>query len=369
MKKINIILALLTISLMLAACGKNGVEAVNINSYSNKNGFLNFSSDVAESPEGYYVLSKDLRNGNFLTYIDKEKDKSTILCSKINCAHTFEKVPDDCDAYLGTVLQGSLNYYKVSFDGSEHEKIFDLGTAPDMSNIYYSYVVTDSCVFYSAAIGVSGEKNAAKLNRYIFDNSKIETVYNYEGDKAEIFDLKMCKDKVFFRQSVGNERLKSELYEWDIAGQRANKIAEGICSYTLKADEKLAYWKAFDGIYEIPMTTGNTAENIVENEEKIFTCDEDTMLGFIASSNSDYYLYNMINTSYKKDTDIYIGNIKEGRIITKLYVNKEDYMMPLYVGSDKLIVDVYGKYGRYCGYSEIDNGQLSDEIINMGIIR
>ena len=39
MKKINIILALLTISLMLAACGKNGVEAVNINSYSNKNGF------------------------------------------------------------------------------------------------------------------------------------------------------------------------------------------------------------------------------------------------------------------------------------------------------------------------------------------
>ncbi len=388
MKKINIILALLTISLMLAACGKNGVEAVNINSYSNKNGFLNFSSDVAESPEGYYVLSKDLRNGNFLTYIDKEKDKSTILCSKINCAHTFEKVPDDCDAYLGTVLQGSLNYYngyiyyiaynkdnykcslyKVSFDGSEHEKIFDLGTAPDMSNIYYSYVVTDSCVFYSAAIGVSGEKNAAKLNRYIFDNSKIETVYNYEGDKAEIFDLKMCNDKVFFRQSVGNERLKSELYEWDIAGQRANKIAEGICSYTLKADEKLAYWKAFDGIYEIPMTTGNTAENIVENEEKIFTCDEDTMLGFIASSNSDYYLYNMINTSYKKDTDIYIGNIKEGRIITKLYVNKEDYMMPLYVGSDKLIVDVYGKDGRYCGYSEIDNGQLSDEIINMGIIR
>ena len=48
MKKINIILALLTISLMLAACGKNGVEAVNINSYSNKNGFLNFSSDVAD---------------------------------------------------------------------------------------------------------------------------------------------------------------------------------------------------------------------------------------------------------------------------------------------------------------------------------
>ena len=343
MKKINIILALLTISLMLAACGKNGVEAVNINSYSNKNGFLNFSSDVAESPEGYYVLSKDLRNGNFLTYIDKEKDKSTILCSKINCAHTFEKVPDDCDAYLGT--------------------------APDMSNIYYSYVVTDSCVFYSAAIGVSGEKNAAKLNRYVFDNSKIETVYNYEGDKAEIFDLKMCKDKVFFRQSVGNERLKSELYEWDIAGQRANKIAEGICSYTLKADEKLAYWKAFDGIYEIAMTAGNTAENIAGNEEKIFTCDEDTMLGFIASSNSDYYLYNIINTSYKKDTDIYIGNIKEGRIITKLYVNKEDYMLPLYVGSDKLIVDVYGKDGRYCGYSEIDNGQLSDEIINMGIIR
>ena len=46
------------------------------------------------------------------------------------------------------------------------------------------------------------------LIRYIFDNSKIETVYNYEGDKAESLNLKMCKDKVFFRQSVGNERLK-----------------------------------------------------------------------------------------------------------------------------------------------------------------
>lgn len=77
-------------------------------------------------------------------------------------------------------MQGSLNYYngyiyyiaynkdnykcslyKVSFDGSEHEKIFDLGTAPDMSNIYYSYVVTDSCVFYSAAIGVRWRKKCS----------------------------------------------------------------------------------------------------------------------------------------------------------------------------------------------------------------
>lgn len=59
-------------------------------------------------------------------------------------------------------------------------------------------------------------KNEAKLNQYTFDGGKIETLYSYENDKAEIFDLKMCKDKVYFRQSANNERLQSTLYEFDI---------------------------------------------------------------------------------------------------------------------------------------------------------
>ena len=160
--------------------------------------------------------------------------------------------------------------YKVSFDGSEHEKIFDLGTAPDMSNIYYSYVVTDSCVFYSAAIGVSGEKNAAKLNRYIFDNSKIETVYNYEGDKAEIFDLKMCKDKVFFRQSVGNERLKSE----NIDLKKDAQIQRSFKEYWLEEYRRTKNLSRDKLMNKISEFTGVTKLEIEANTEVKFEFDK-----------------------------------------------------------------------------------------------
>ena len=34
-----------------------------------------------------------------------------VLCSKINCNHSLEKVPADCDSYVGSVLKESLTQY------------------------------------------------------------------------------------------------------------------------------------------------------------------------------------------------------------------------------------------------------------------
>lgn len=129
----------------------------------------------------------------------------------------------------------------------------------------------------------------------------------------------------------------------------------------MKSDEKLTYWKAFDGIYEMSIDS--------KNEEKIFNSDEDTMLGFIATSKDNYYIYNMLNKNYKNGTDIYIGNIKDGSVVTKLYIEGENYLLPSYIGSNKLIIDIYGKDGKFCGYSNIKDGKLSDEIINTEIKR
>lgn len=379
MKRLRILIMLLIVISTLTACGKNNNEPISVNSYSNKDGFINFSSDIAESEKGYYILSGSIGD-RFITYVDKKSGKSTVLCSNINCTHTMERVPSDCDSYVGLVLPESLNYYngyiyyigyeaetykcslnRILSDGTEHEKVCELGVAPDISNAYYSYVVTDSYIFYSESIGVSSEKNTATLKKYSFANKSADIIYSYQDNSAKIFDLKMCEDNIYFRQVGDGQLLATDLYEFSLSNNKKNKIAENVCSYTLKQNEKLAYWKVYDGIYERILAT--------EDEEKIFNSDEDTMLGFIASSGDEYYIYNISNKKYKKDTEVYIGRLEKGNIETPLYENRNDYIKPLYVGSDRIFVDIYNNDGKFCGYSDIKDGKVSMDVINVGINR
>jgi hypothetical protein len=363
--------------LTLLSCGRKNNDII-INNYSNANGFLSQTSDVAESENGYYILSGKNGSEKFISYIDKSSDEVTVLCSKINCSHSLDNVPTDCNSYVGSVVSGSLNFYdgyvyyidyesnnyecalrRLSANGSEHEMICKLGKAPDNSNEYYSYAVTDKYIIYSESIGNSDKKNNSELKIYDLKNKTVNTIYSYEDYNAKIFDLKVAEGFIYFRQANSDGFFESKLFAFNVKEQNADLVAEKVCSYSLENENTIVYWKSFDGIYVNNIDTKEAA--------KIYNSDEDTMLGFLACVDESVYVYNFSNGSYKQDTDVFVGILKDNEIVSKIYLSENQFLMPVYIGRDRVISAVFGKDGRSIAYCHIENKLIDTNIINTGI--
>lgn len=377
MRKILLSILGIAFSVMLIGCGKARSDIV-INDYCNSNGFLTQTSDIAESENGYFFLSGKAEEKH-IQYIDKKTNETMVLCSKINCSHSDDSVPKDCDSYVGEALVGSLNYYKgyiyyidydadsykctlyrVSVSGSEHKKVCVLGNAPDNSNSYYSYVLTDNYVIYSESIGTIEKKNTSTLKIYDLNNKSFNVIYSYNDNNPKIFDLKVTKDYIFFRQASNAELFDSQLFAYDINDDSVNLIMDNICSYSMMDENTVVYWKSYDGVYEKKIDTGEIT--------KLFDSDENTMLGYLAVAGNECYMYNFSNGSYKKDTSIFIGVLRENEIVSPVYVKDGAYIMPLYIGQDRIIVAVYGKEGRSIGYCMTENENIDSDIINCNIL-
>lgn len=362
---------------MLASCGKKNKE-ITISSYDNTNGFITQTSEIAESEKGYYVLSGRKTSDRFITFLDKETNEEVVLCSKINCNHTIYEVPKECDSYVGNVMLGSIHYYagyiyyivrddstygcaimRISENGSEHEMVCKLSPAPENASDYYSYVVTDKYVIYSESIYKLNKKNTAKIKLFDREDKTVEDIHSYEDYYAQLFDLKMDGDYLIFRQADSNV-LESQLYALNIITGKCELISEKICSYTLK-DGKVVYWKACDGIYEYDINS--------KKASSIYNSDNDTMYGFIASTDTNYYVFNMPNTRYNEDSKDFVGILKDKKIISKLYIKGElNTVIPLYIGSDRVLMKVFGNNTFSLGYSFVQNDNINKEIVISDIL-
>jgi hypothetical protein len=238
--------------------------------------------------------------------------------------------------------------------------ICKLGNAPDNSNEYYSYVITDNYIIYSESIGNSDEKNTSELKLYDLKNKNVNTIYSYEDYNAKIFDLKVTKEAVYFRQANSDGFFDSKLYAFNVKEHIVDLAADKVCSYSLENEKTIVYWKSYDGIY-----VNNTD---TKEAEKIYDSDEDTMLGFLASAGENCYVYNLSNGSYKQDTDVFVGIVKDNEIVSKLYVKGTQFLMPLYIGKDRVISAVFGKDGRSIGYCFIENEIIAADVINSEIV-
>lgn len=371
MKKTILFFCVIIMYINLAACGKKEKE-ITIDTYSRSNRFWTWGNEIVENENGYYILSGMRHTDKFITYLDKATNEATILCSKINCNHSFEEVPRDCDAYVGNVLLGSLNYYngyiyyigyntgtygcvlyRISESGSEHEKVCELNSVPDNSNSYYSYVITDKYVIYSESITMMDKKNTAYLKLYDFKDKSVETLYSYEEINAEIYDVRVTKDFIFFMQNG------SKLYAFNVKDRSVDLIADSVCSYSLKDEKKLVYWKSYDGIYE------KDIEN--KTEIKLYSSDDDTMMGSLTVVGDTCFVFNVGNLSYKEDTDYFIGVLKDNEIVSRRYCKRDKYFLPLYVGSDRVFTRLFGEDGSYIGYSLNGDKSIDADIINSGI--
>lgn len=361
---------------MLPGCGKPKSNII-IKDYCNSNGFLSQTSDIVESDSGYFFLSGKA-NEKHIQYLDKKTNNTSILCSKINCNHSNDNVSKDCDSYVGEVLVGSLNYYnnyiyyieynsdnykctlyKVSANGSEHKKICTLGNAPDNSNSYYSYVVTNNNVIFSESIGTINKSNTSTLKIYSISNKSFDTIYSFDSNNSQIFDLKVNNDYIFFRQATNGELFDSQLMAYEINKNLVNLLTDSVCSYSIINENTVVYWRSYDGIYKKYIDTNEIS--------KLYNSDDDTMLGYLAVTENNCYVYNFSNGAYKKDTSIFIGILNNNEIISKKYVNDGEFIMPLYVGQDRIIISIYGQAGRNIGYCLTQNKTIDSNVQDCNI--
>jgi hypothetical protein len=79
------------------------------------------------------------------------------------------------------------------------------------------------------------------------------------------------------------------------------------------------------------------------------------------------YVYNFSNGSYKQDTDVFVGIVKDSEIVSKIYLSENQFLMPVYIGRDRIISAVFNKDGRSIAYGTVKNKLIDTNIINTGI--
>ncbi|MGN0481662.1 MAG: hypothetical protein ACI4EV_08830, partial [Lachnospiraceae bacterium] len=144
MKKLAVIYFVI-ISILLSGCG-NGKEVKSTECLGNN--FFPGSHNVVEGEKGFYLL----RTG-YMSYAPKSNVKNeTFLCGRPECTHYYGKdagklmgeMREDCNAgienaigdmtyYEGNIYiliheMGEAIVYRISQDGSVHERIASLGT-------------------------------------------------------------------------------------------------------------------------------------------------------------------------------------------------------------------------------------------------
>lgn len=352
-------------------------EPIVIGSHSSNNGILHRESDIVEAPEGYYMLSNKSISNQFIAYLDKDTNQTTVLCSKINCSHTITNVPSDCDARIGSTLPRTLVYYegylyyigyndsgkctmcRVSSDGLEHEVICELGVVPDCASGYYSYIVTDRYIIYSESIGVSGQENTATINLYDIKTKNVDILYSYKANYGKISDLKTDGKYLYFRKVIGDGGImSSELYKLDMENMICSFIDGEVCSYTINAVGVIAYWKVTEGAYEYNSST--------ESKRNICASDTGTENWLICCSNGQYYVYNF---GCRNKSEQFIGVIESGNIINKFYYSGHNERITDFtgIGEDRILLRTVTESGMYFSYSYINDGIIDNAIVRADI--
>ncbi|SEF72725.1 hypothetical protein [Lachnospira multipara] len=364
----------------LAACSVNKKQndAINYdsNNISEKNGVFMIGSNIAESENGYYFMAKSANwSKRFIAYYDKSSNESSVLCSKINCNHSLEDVDTECDAYVdGEIVSESLYYNegylyfikrnksnymctlcRVSADGSEHEIICDLKETPDARNSYFSYVVIGNYIFCAISSPDTENETTSIIEKINIESKTRDTIYSYTSIRADIVELSYHDNKLYFRQSESAGLLLSDLYSFDINTEVCKKISDDICSYIF-FDDKLIYWKSYDGIYE---------ETSKGDVNKIYEVEEDTVKGSLVYNGSNIYVLNFYSAT---EEGPFIGLLKNGEIEDRFYCFENGTYVPMYLTNDRIFAISYSQEGQYYAIFLLDEEGKIKDIVRTDII-
>ena len=321
------------------------------------------------------VLAQSVNSYTVIAYLDKKTNESMPLCSKINCSHSLEDVDENCDAYIdGEVILGSLFYYddflyyinrsstnymcslcRISSDGSEHELICDLVETSDNSNDYFSYVIYEDYVYCSTSIINIDNNNTAIIEKINLDDKSKETIYSYTAKETQIEELSFFDNKLVFRLSENNELLTSDLYCYDLGKKECKKIENNVCSY-IYVDNNLIYWVCNDGIYQ---------SSFDKEKEKIYEASDNTRLGSLVYNGQNIYVLNLYDNTTE---NIFIARLENGKLVDEFYCFNDGMYIPIYLGSDRILVETYTSEGEYYAFLLLDEEGKIKEVVRTDIM-
>lgn len=312
MKKILEFLCIIVMAGCMAGCG-NGNKVTKKEVKDTEcvdSAYFNTMSDIVESENGYYILNHTY-NGSYITYKDKKNlECEVFLCGKPDCKHidlvndrTLLHMFKDCNAYVGEGVLESIKYYKgnlyvivietgqavlyrISKDGSSHERLFELGSLSKNLSHLYNYVVDDDYV-YTTYQGEGFKKNElSQVCRFSLKDGTKEVIL--EDTEYHFNTIKLYNGGLFFRrmQSEGSETI---ICRYDCATGKTEDIAAGaVTMYTIdNSHNSVLYWRLGEGLIRYDLNTGN---------EKLIRPSGDNMVDVQLACNGKYVVLNNTNS-------------------------------------------------------------------------
>lgn len=291
-----------------------------------------FTSNIAESKNGYYFLS-----GQYLYYADKKTMKPVILCNKPNCLHDKETDPTkitNCDAFVGTLQEQFLAYYdgslytlstiykekpikyeliKLSEDGTNRKSILQFDSLPS------SIVIHRGKVYYSIVNYDKNQKSNCKMYEFNLDkvNSKSNEIYVCKLDNGNVQDLYCYGNSLFFRE-YSNSKPIDRCIRYDLITKKINRL------FTTD-DNSSAVYAVFKNKIYYSLATQDSSGNI--NEGNYYVCDLD------GKNSKEAFGTNYIDTVLSDQHSLYIYD----QAYCKNPRNKEEQSLSIIDTNGKII--------------------------------
>lgn len=299
MKKLAVIYFVI-ISILFSGCGdgkETGKEVKSTECLGNN--FFPGAHNVVEGEKGFYLL----RQARYMSYAPKNNVKNeTFLCGKPECTHYYGKdagklmgtMRENCNAGIENVI-GDMKYYegniyilihemgeavvyRISRDGSVHERIASLGTISGRNSGMYSYIVQGDYV-YSLYCGETYKKDGtAELSRISIKSGNKEVLFECKEWSDSLILYNEC---LYFRKTDIETGADSTISVFDLDTGRAEDVAKGgISFYTIdNMNNALYYWKMEQGLIRHDLATG---------EEKLIRKSSDDMISAYLACNDKY---------------------------------------------------------------------------------
>ena len=249
MLKKLILLILISTGIFLVGCGEKKVTIDDVKStecYGNE--YATSGTSTVRCSNGYYTLRE---YGKYITYAsDADLDNEIFLCGKPECKHmndTLSILPD-CDAYLGnTVLDSIMCYdeqiyvlilenaeavlYRISKDGSRHERLLAIGNMSSNKSSTYRYIVDGDTVYVLYHGEGYKDDDVSQISKFSLTTGEKEILIE---EKASCTVLMLYNGNIFYRKSDYKDWNSNVIRRIDLSTGKAEDVVAGILGrYTI----------------------------------------------------------------------------------------------------------------------------------------
>ena len=359
-KKINVITILLVFMLGMTSCHLHDISSEEARFSDCQRGFIEaLGNHFIETPKGYYVLK-----GNFLAYMDKNMENTTLLCNKAECLHNQgnEEEIVSCNAFFnnGTAIQyyneklyilaDALNHekqtsiYEVSMDGTDKKKIYTSG------ELVWSFVIyQEDILVYEKKYTPEESNPIVEITRFpiahpnqaevIFENKDYERPeingLKFNGNQCYFELLEFTSDKGIVCHGKRIDLTDNKVYDYcDFAnGSIFIGSDRALCVNILEQDNENWTW------------TNEYYECSLEGEKKKTVTEEDYQaLGWdaVPQAIDDKYVY-ILDISYganavPKEEQYYYIYTYDGKLVGKILRGVYSENLFLYPGNEDFLI-------------------------------